>query len=240
LQIMKLFAAALALALPVAGWAQVPQAVEPLVPATGTVLDVTAEGRTTRVPDLAVIRAGVTTEAPTAAAAMAENARRMARVLAALRRAGIAARDLTTAQVSLQPRYRDGENQTPTIAGYQATNTASVRFRDVAQAGPILDTLVAEGANQIAGPALSLSEPDAALDEARTDAMRRARARAEIYARAAGLRVERLVSVEETGQNAGGPPPMIFMARRAADSATEVAPGETDVTVSLRVRYLLR
>ena len=83
--------------------AQAAQSVEPMVPASGTVLDVTAEGRTTRTPDLATIRAGVVTQTPTAAAALSENATRMARVLAALRRAGVAPRDLSTASVQLQP-----------------------------------------------------------------------------------------------------------------------------------------
>jgi uncharacterized protein len=238
---MKLIAAALGLAVPAVAGAQVPQSVEPLVPASGTVLDVTAEGRTTRVPDLAIIRAGVTTQAPTAAAALSENAARMGRVTAALRRAGVAARDLSTAQVSLQPQYRYAENQPPVVTGYQAANTASVRFRDVARAGPVLDALVAEGANQIDGPQLALSDPDAALDEARTDAVRRARAKAELYARAAGLRVERLVSIDEAGEQAGGPrPPVVMMSARMADAKTEVAPGETDVTATVRVRFLLR
>lgn len=142
-------------------------AVEPMVPASGAVLDVVAEGRTTRTPDLATIRAGVVTQAPSAAAALRANADRMARVLAALRRTGVAARDTATAQVSLQPQYRYGDNQPPVVTGYQATNSVSVRFRDVGKAGGILDALVAEGANQIDGPDLSLSEPDAALDEAR-------------------------------------------------------------------------
>ncbi|MGS3087700.1 SIMPL domain-containing protein, partial [Escherichia coli] len=85
-----------------------------------------------------------------------------------------------------QYRYTDG--QPPAITGYQATNTVSVRFRDVARSGTVLDTLVAEGANQIEGPNLSIDKPDAALDEARTDAVKRARARADLYASAAGMR----------------------------------------------------
>ena len=77
--------ATVAIGLPaVAAHAQAaPTTVEPMVPAAGTVLDVTAEGRTTRVPDLATIRAGVVSQSPTAAAALTDNAQRMAKVLAA-------------------------------------------------------------------------------------------------------------------------------------------------------------
>jgi hypothetical protein len=220
-----------------------PQTVETLVPASGAVLDVVAEGRTTRVPDLATIRAGVVTTAPTAAAAMRDNADRTTRVLAGLRRAGVAARDIQTAQVSLQPQYRYVENQPPVVTGYQASNSVAVRFREIGRAGAILDGLVAEGANQIDGPTLTLDRPDAALDEARTDAVRRARARAELYARAAGLRVERIVAIAEAGEQAGGPRPPIAYAARAMDAGqakTEIAAGETEVAATVTVRFLLR
>jgi uncharacterized protein len=245
---MRLPIAALCLALPLPVQAQdlpapAPTTVEPLIPAAGTVLDVTAEGRTTRTPDLATIRAGVVTQAPTAAAALSDNAGRMARVLARLRRAGIAERDVATASVQLSPQYRYGENVPPAITAYQAANTVSVRFREVGRAGAVLDALVAEGANQIDGPSLSLDRPDAALDEARADAVKRARAKAEQYARAAGLTVRRIVTIAEAGQDAGGPerPPMLMArARVAADAPTQIAAGETDVTVTLNVRFLLR
>jgi uncharacterized protein YggE len=220
-----------------------PTTVEPLVPAAGTVLDVSAEGRTTRVPDLATIRAGVVSQGATAAAALSDNAQRMARVLAAVKRAGIADRDIQTATVQLQPQYRYGDNVPPVITGYQATNTLSVRFRDVAKSGSVLDALVAQGANQIDGPNLSIDKPDAALDEARTDAIQRARARAELYAKAAGLRVARIVSITENGADAGGPQPPVMLRASAMRSdameKTSIAPGERDVTVNVSVRFLL-
>jgi len=220
--------------------AQTATAVEPMVPAAGTVLDVNAEGRTTRVPDVATIRAGVVSQATTAAAALSDNAQRMARVLAALKKAGVAPRDIATASVGLSPQYRYADNQPPVITGYQANNTVSIRFRDVAASGAILDALVAQGANQIDGPNLSIDQPDAALDEARADAIKRARTRAELYARAAGLRVTRIISIAETGENAGNPSPPVFMARAAmAKDSTQVAAGEKDVTVSVSVRFLL-
>jgi uncharacterized protein YggE len=217
-----------------------PITVEPMVPAAGTVLDVTAEGRTTRMPDLATIRAGVVSQSPTAAAALSDNAQRMAKVLAALKHAGVAPRDIATSSVGLSPQYRYADNQPPVITGYQATNTVSVRFRDVAKSGTILDTLVAQGANQIDGPNLSIDKPETALDEARADAVVQAKRRADLYAKAAGLRVSRIVSIAESGQDAGGSPQPMFMARAAmAKDSTQIAPGEKDVTVTLSVRFLL-
>lgn len=232
-----------ATAMPAAAIAQAaPTTVEPLVPAQGTILDVQAEGRTTRVPDLATIRAGVVSQATTASAALADNAQRMARVLAALKSAGIASRDIATSTVGLNPQYRYADGQAPAITGYQATNTVAVRFRDVARAGGVLDALVGQGANQIEGPNLSIDSADAALDDARKDAIRRARARADVYAAAAGLRVARIVSIAEAGQDDGGSPGRpIFLARAMkADAPTTIAPGEKDVTVTLSVRFLLQ
>ena len=208
----------------------------------GTTLDINAEGRTTRVPDVAVIRSGVVTQASTAAAALSDNAARMARVLAALRRAGVAERDVQTSNVGLSPQYKYTDGEAPRITGYQATNSISIRFRDVKRAGPILDALVAQGANQIDGPNLMLDNPDAALDEARADAVRRARARAELYARAAGLSVVRIVSITENGENAGPtqPPGIVFLRAKSADASTAMAAGESNVTVNVAVRFLLK
>lgn len=210
--------------------------------AAGTLLDVSAEGRTTRVPDIATIRAGVVAQAPTAAAALADQAGSTARVLAALKQAGVADRDIATATVGLSPQYRYQDGQPPQITGYQASNTVAVRFRDVKRVGAILDALVASGANQIDGPELSIEQPDAALDEARLDAMKRARSRAGLYARAAGLRVVRILSISEGPADDGGPrPPILYTRAMSAEKAdaTQIAAGEKDVTVMVNVRFLL-
>lgn len=235
-----LILAAVGTALPAAAQ-QVAPASAPIL-TDGTLLDVSATGKATRVPDIATIRAGVVSQAATAAAALSDNSQRMTRVVAALRKAGVADRDLQTAQIQLQPQYRYAENQPPAITGYQASNSVSIRFRDVGKSGAILDALVAQGANQIDGPTLSVDAADAALDEARTDAIRRARARAELYAKAAGMRVDRILLISEDGGQLPQPPmPMLQMARVAkmADS-TPVAAGEQDLTVNVAVRFLLR
>lgn len=209
---------------------------------TGTRLDVVAEGEVTRVPDMATIGAGVVTQARTAAAAMTENAARMAKVVAAVRRAGVADRDIQTSAISLSPQYRYANNLPPVITGYQASNQLSIRFRDLKRTGAILDTLVAESANQIDGPNLSIDKPEAALDEARTAAVATARARAELYARAAGLSVKRIVAISENGGGAPPPRPMPMMAmavkREAAD--TQVEPGEQRLAVTVNVTFELQ
>lgn len=207
----------------------------------GTRLDVVATGEVGRVPDIARISAGVVTVAPTATAALAANASRMASVRAALKRAGIADRDIQTSSITLYPDYRhDPQGANPQIVGYRASNEVTVRFRDIAATGRILDALVAEGANQINGPMLGIDRPEAALDEARTKALANARARAELYARALGKRVGRILSISEAGPNFAPPVVMMRQANRgeAADS-TSIDPGEQSVAVSLSVSFEL-
>lgn len=213
----------------------------PIVTITGTQLDVSAEGETTRVPDVAIITAGVVTQAADAAGAMKENAARADRVIAALKRAGVADRDIQTANISLQPQYRYADKEAPVITGYQASNNVTVRFRDIGKSGAILDALVKEGANQISGPNLTLDKPEAALDEARIAAMKIARARAELYAKATGLRVKRIISISEGGGDFPAPPPIVMMERAsfAAAPASKVVPGEQRVSITLSVRFEL-
>lgn len=236
---MRLKTIALLGAILIPGAAQAQTA--PAVPLAGTELDIVAEGQSKRVPDIATVTAGVVTQGPDAAAALRENAQRMERVLAALKRAGVADRDIQTANIALTPQYRYGENVPPTITGYQATNNVSVRFRDIGRAGAILDALVSTGANQISGPELTLDDPQAAMDEARLDAMKTARARAELYARAAGLTVRRILQISESGE-LPRPVPIILTARAMAPNAaqTKIAAGEQTVSITLSVRFELQ
>ncbi|SFR96278.1 SIMPL domain-containing protein [Sphingomonas jatrophae] len=234
----RLFALALAAA-PLALQAQVPVAPQPAA-VTGTLLAITADGEVVRTPDLAVIGAGVVTQAATAEAAMRDNATRMAATFAALRRAGIAERDVQTAGIGLQPQYRYAENQPPAITGYQATNRVTVRFRDVKKAGSVLDALVAAGANQIDGPNLTVDRLDEALDEARAQAVAKARARAELYAKASGLRVGRIVTISEESGGPNMPMPMVRMSAAKMEADTAIAPGEQRLTVTLRLTFELQ
>ena len=209
---------------------------------SGTRLDVSATGEVTRVPDLAIISAGVQTLQPTASAAIEENASRMERVRVALKRAGIEDRDIQTSSINLNPEYQYDQNRPPRLTGYRATNTVNVKFRDLKRTGSILDALVAEGANQINGPNLTIDKPESALDEARTRAIANGRARADLYARTLGMRVVRLISVSEGG-GYHVPPPMpmgaVMMAERGA-ADTKIDPGTQQLQVSVSMSFELQ
>jgi uncharacterized protein YggE len=208
----------------------------------GTRLDINATGEVTRVPDLAIISAGVVSRSTTASAALQDTANRMEKVLAALKRAGVEDRDIQTSSVNLNAEYRYPENQPPQLVGYTASNTVTVRFRDIRNSGKIVDALVGQGANQINGPSLVVDKPEAALDEARAKAIAIGRARAELYARSLGMRVVRIVSVNESGGYYApppAPPPAPMMARMEAAS-TRIEPGEQKLQVNLSMTFELQ
>src|SRR5690349_19507928 len=110
----------------------------------GTRLDVSATGEVTRVPDVAIISAGVVTRSATATGAIQEAADKMSRVLAALKRAGVEDRDIQTSNLNLEPQYRYENNQPPQLVGYGASNQVTVKFRDIRNSGKILDALVSQ------------------------------------------------------------------------------------------------
>lgn len=206
----------------------------------GTLLTVNAEGSVEGRPDMATINVGVTTEGQTAAAALAENARRSQALIQALRRAGVAERDIQTANVSVYPQQVYGEGQAPRITGYQANNTVTAKVRNIDNTGRVIDAAVGAGGNNVNGVSFSYQDPDAQLNAARRDAISNARERAELYASALGMRVHRVVAVSEGG---GFRPPIVPMAMErmaAADASTPIAPGELETQVSVSVTFELR
>lgn len=248
---MKLNILCLAMLAPAAAFAQASPTVN-LGP-DATLLSLSVSEQVERAPDLALFNAGVTTQAATASEAMSQNATRMAGVVAALKRAGIADRDVQTAGINLQPQYSyptrervpvDGQTveRPPRIIGYQASNTVNVRVRKLGDMGRVIDALVGQGANQVNGPQFSLADPAEAMDEARRKAVASARARADLYARAAGLRVARIVSISEGGGYFQPMEVMVTGARVASappPPPTPVAIGEVSTGVGISVQFAL-
>ena len=205
----------------------------------GTLLSVSSRAEARKAPDIATFSAGVVTQAADGNAALRQNAEQMNRVLAAIKAAGVADKDVQTSGISLNPQYRYEENQPPRINGYQASNTVNVKLREVAKMGKVLDALVASGANQVNGPSFGIDDPEPLYDRARLDALKAARARAETYAGALGVRVRRIVSISEGGAAMPSPMPRMAMMKAEAYDSTPVAAGESSVSVNLDVVFEL-
>lgn len=189
-------------------------------------------GVVSAVPDKATVNAGVRSDAATASAALAENARVMSAVVAALKRAG--GEELQTQQVSLYPQT----DQQGKVNGYSAQNTVSAKT-DVAKAGGLVDAAVSAGANTVEGPRLTLSDEDALYRKALQRAVENARAKALALADAGGFGVGPVSVVVEQGGNAEPYYDTVAVAAKAS-AATPVEPGKRDVTADVTVTFGIR
>ncbi|HEX6860978.1 MAG TPA: SIMPL domain-containing protein [Caulobacteraceae bacterium] len=207
-----------------------------------TTLNLSAHGETEVAPDKATISLGVQTEAPTAQAAIQANANKMSRVIAALKKGGLQEREIQTSNLSLSPQYVYQENLPPRLTGYQASNQVTITVRELSRLGQIVDATVNAGADNIGGISFGVEDSTEAEDRARIEAVEALRAKADLYAKATGYRVARLVTLNEGSSYAAPPPapPMMMRAESAKyDASTQVSPGEVKVRVDVSATYEL-
>jgi hypothetical protein len=220
--------------------AAVPLAAQELDPPRG--LTLVGIGEIRAKPDLAVVRIGVVSQAGTARAALNDNNRAMAAVLAALEDQAIAERDVQTSHFNVQPRYRhdrDGEAP-PRIDGYEVSNQLAVTVRDLDRLGAVLDLAVSVGSNQILGIEFTLADPEPRRDEARRLAVQDALRKARIYAKEAGLVLGPIRALSELAR-AGPPQPVYRRMEMAADAAAvPIAEGEQSIEVKVTISWDIR
>ena len=206
-----------------------------------TTFNLSATGETRVAPNMASISLGVMTEGKNAAEALAANATRMTAVMATLKKAAIAEKDIQTSNLSVNPQYRYVENQAPLLIGYQVSNQVTVVVRDLKKLGAAVDATVNAGANQVNGISFGLSDPSAAENAAREAAVRALSAKADLYAQATGYRVLRLVTLSEGGGYSPQPPmPMAAMAMRSeAKDSSPVSGGELNIRIDISAIYEL-
>jgi uncharacterized protein YggE len=206
-------------------------------------ISVSGEGTVSVPPDLAVVDGGVTTDAKTAREAAEANNAAMAKVLAALKSAGIAEKDMQTSRLSLFPQYaqqtRPNSNPGPNvISGYRASNRVTIRVRDVTKVAGTIDALVSSGANEVGGINFMVTKASQLFDDARSDAIADARRKAEIYAKAAGVKLGAPISISE---DSGSAPAPMMLRKMAADSASApVAQGEEVLRVNVSVSWEIK
>lgn len=223
-------AAALAFAAPAAAQMS-PQVPTLMANGTGTVYVV---------PDIAIVSIGVTSRAANAAAALAANSADLTRVIDTVTAEGVATRDIGTAGFSIFPVYEDpkpdngAQTEPPKIVGYQVTNEVRVTIRDIATSGAILDKVVTAGANQVNGITFDSADRTTPADAALADAVADARRQAEIMAKAAGVRLVRIVSVNASS---GGVMPMARFDMAASAMPVPVMPGQREVTANATVTW---
>jgi hypothetical protein len=217
------------------------------LPAYAGTIVIEGRGEVLAAPDMAQISSGVTTQGATAREALDANTDAMTDLIAEFKASGVEARDIQTSGFSVNPNYvytdeRDanGYSLPPKINGYQVSNTVTVTVRELDNLGAILDKSVTVGANTINGVSFSVADPSSLYDEARKAAFADARAKAELYAAAAGGTLEALVSISE-GQGFNQPQPvaMYSMRAEAASAPVPVQAGELAFAINVNVQWEL-
>ena len=195
---------------------------------------VSGEATISVAPDTSIIRIGVTSQGKTAREASEANAKQMTGVLAAIKGAGIADKDVQTSRLSLQPQYDPNKAGAAHLLGFQVTNQVTVKIHDIDNLPNVLDRAIGAGANEMSGIEFIVSEQSKLLDQARDEAIADAHRKAEIYAGAAGAKVGRVIAISEGG---GSAPPIAMQAMRAG--SVPVAPGELTLRAQVTVSYEL-
>ena len=200
-------------------------------------VSVSASGSVAVEPDIAQISAGVVTEADSAKDAIGRNSAVMSKLIDGLKAAGIAAKDIQTKTLNVEPRYtQPKDGRAATINGYRVLNQVRLTVRDVKRLGEILDQAIALGANQINSIAFDVSKMETLKDEARKQAMENARRRAELYAKAAGGELGPVLRIAE---KLGDLQP-VFDGRMAMRANVPIEAGTRDLEVEVHVTYALR
>jgi len=213
------------------------------VPAAASSITITGSGEVSAVPDTAFISSGVTTQAETAREALDGNSAAMEELIAALAEAGIERRDIQTSNFQVSPNYvysdqRDasGYNLPPRIAGYQVSNQVTVRVRDIAELGAILDRSVTVGANTINSVSFSVDDTTELMNEARRLAFADARDKAELYAELAGTELGDIEDISE-GSPMSPPMPMARMAAEMSAAPVPIEAGELSFSIAVNVTW---
>jgi uncharacterized protein YggE len=209
------------------------------------VITVSGEGRSSIAPDMAILSFSVVKDAKTAKEALDANNKAMADVLNALKGGGIADRDLQTSGFAVNPQYQypdnsDGGNRPAVLTGYQVANSLTIKVRDLAKLGEIIDQSVTLGVNQGGSIQFSNDKPEATITEARKSAVTDAVAKAKVLSEAAGVSLGRIVEISENSSRPEPMPMMRTMAKEYAADAVPIATGENTYNVTVNVTFAIQ
>ena len=203
-------------------------------------MTVTGQGEALAAPDMAVVTIGVQTDGETAAAALRANSAAMGKTIDKLKAMDIAARDIQTSGLNVNPRYNYEKNRSePEVIGFRANNSVHVRLRDLDKAGAVIDEAVSSGANSLGGISFTFADPQPLYDDARRDAVADARARATLLADASGVKLGPILTIQDGYVAAPRPQIAVTAAYRseAADFAAPIEAGESAIRANVTLVY---
>jgi uncharacterized protein len=212
------------------------------------IISLSGTGEVKAVPDTASINAGVVSDAKDAKSALEQNSAAMNELFKELKSAGIADRDIQTTNFNISPVYepytpKKPQPQRRRIIGYQVSNGVTVRVRDLARLGDLIDRMTVAGANRMNGIGFFVDKTENLLEEARRKAMADVRRKADLYADGLGVKLKRVLTISESVSSPGPRPyrssGMVALAKSAAREAAPVAAGEQTLSIRLSVTWEL-
>ena len=200
-------------------------------------ITISATGSTNVVPDAVRIQASVSVIGKTSKEALATASTTASAVRKALTANKIATKDVATQSVSVYPEYTYPANATPVLTGYRATQSFDITVRAASTAGAVVDAIVAAGGDnlQVNSASPFVLDNDKATDTARAAAVARAKAKAASYAKLLGVKLGKVIYLDETSTPT--PYPVFGVSAKADDATTQIDLGEQKVSVSVTVRW---
>ena len=202
-------------------------------------ITVSATGTATVVPDAVRINATVSVLGTTSKGALSSAGATSTAVRSALTTNKVATKDVATQSITVYPEYSYPASGTPTLSGYRATQSFDITIRNAATAGAVVDAIVEAGGDnlQVNGVSPFVLDSDKATETARTAAVKKAKAKAASYAKLLGVKLGRVIHLDESSTPTAYP---IYTATAKADSAATVVDlGEQKISVSVVVRWAI-
>lgn len=207
-------------------------------------ITVIGRGEVSSKPDVAYTTVGVEVVAPTVGDATDQAATRMTAILAALKKLGIAEKDIRTSNYSISFERQQTDGMMSTTEGatgsYRVSNMVQVTIRDLDQVGAVLDTAVQAGANNVWGLSYGLAETQALEEQARAAAVQNAQDRAASLAQLNGVKVGDVIAVSEVVGGDTGPVVAEMAVAKGFGNGTPVEPGELTFSTQIQVVYALK
>jgi hypothetical protein len=203
-------------------------------------ISVNGTGQAVLTPDIAYITIGVQSEAPSAREAVAQNNTQAQAVIAALLGMGVAEKDIRTTNFSIYPNQRYDRDGNPTEISYVVNNSVYVTIRDLDKIGDILDKVVQAGANQINSIQFDVADKTAALAAARDAAVAQAREQAEALAKAAGVSVDKVQSIQYYANEPAPIAKSADMMLMAEARSVPIQSGEMTLTVNVQMVFTIK
>lgn len=203
-------------------------------------ITIEGQGKVQAIPDVAAVDIGLNTEKADVKTAQRENTEKMNAITKQIKGLGVEDKDIQTTNYQIYPRY-DYTQSGQKLRGYQVSQSARIKIRDLSKIGAILAAVGESGANQVSGVSFTIDDPEVLRQQAREKALENAKAKAEALANKAGVRLGKIVSFSEYGS---APAPMPYYAKGMAlemggggESAPDVQSGTLDIEVNVNVSY---